>query len=79
MPITIYTPAELAATAKAEAEHVITAASTDAQLDAKANRIAHTTGTHAWVLGQIFKLQREIERQKAGETLPHLQNVEHRG
>jgi hypothetical protein len=79
VPITILTLAEQAAAAKAELQHVITAGSTDAQLNAKANRCAYSTGTNAWVLFQIFALQREIEAMKARCTPPHLQNVEHRG
>ena len=79
MPITILTPAEQAAAAKAELEHVVTAESTDAQLNAKANRCAYSAGTNAWVLFQIFSLQREIAVLKAKFAPPHLQNVEHRG
>jgi hypothetical protein len=79
MPITIFTPAELAAIAKAELEHVVTADSTDEQLNAKAKRCAYATGTDAWVLFQIFALQREIAVLKTRNTPLHLQNVEHRG
>jgi hypothetical protein len=64
------------ATPHEEATHEITAVSTDAQINAKAACIAYTTGTHVWVLGQIFLLQREVARLKAGP--PHLQDVERR-
>jgi hypothetical protein len=79
MPITILTPAEQAAAAKAELEHTVTADSTDEQLNAKAKRCAYSTGTGIWVLYQIFALQREIAVLKAKFAPPHLQNVEHRG
>ena len=79
MPITILTPAEQAAAAKAELEHVITADSTDEQLNAKAKRCSYSTGTNVWVLYQIFALQREIAALKVKFAPPHLQNVEHRG
>lgn len=61
-----------------ETNHVITAASTDAQINAKATRIAYSTGTHAWILCQLFSLQREVARMKAGNVPPHLQDVERR-
>ncbi|HEY2390277.1 MAG TPA: hypothetical protein VGK22_03815 [Candidatus Angelobacter sp.] len=79
MPIITFTPAEQAAIAKAELEHVVTAESTDAQLNAKANRCAYSTGTGAWTLFQIFALQREVAVLKNKNTPPHLRNVEHRG
>lgn len=66
------------ATPNEEATHEVTAASTDAQINAKAARIAYTTGTHAWILGQIFTLQREVARLKAGHVPPHLQDMERR-
>jgi hypothetical protein len=79
MPIMILTPAEEAAAAKAELEHVITVDSTDAQLNAKAKRCAYSTGTGIWVLYHIFALQREIAVLKTKCAPPHLQNVEQRG
>jgi hypothetical protein len=79
MPITILTLAEQAAVAKAELEHVVTADSTDAQLNAKANRCAYSTGTNAWVLVQLFSLQRELAVLKAKFAPLHLRKVEHRG
>lgn len=63
-------------TPQEEANHVVTAASTDEQINAKAARIAYSTGVHAWVLGQLFSLQREVARLKTQP--PHLQDVEHR-
>jgi hypothetical protein len=65
-------------TPQEEANHEVTAASTDAQINAKAARIAYTTGTHIWVLGQIFALQREVARLKAEHLPPHLWDVEQR-
>jgi hypothetical protein len=76
--MTVFTPAELAAAAKAEAEHAITGNSTDEQLNAKAQRMAYNIGTSAWVLGQIFRVQREVERLKSREA-PHFQDIERRG
>lgn len=64
------------ATPQEEANHVVTAASTDDQINAKATRIAYSTGVHVWVLGQLFSLQREVARLKA--VPPHLQDVERR-
>lgn len=79
MPIVILTPAEQAAAAKAELEHIVTAESTDEQLNAKAKRCSYSTGTSVWVLFQIFTLQRELAVLKAKLTPPHLQSVEQRG
>lgn len=67
------------ATPQDEANHVVTADSTDAQIDAKARRISYSTGVHVWVLGQVFFLQREVARLKAAQAPAHMQNVEKRG
>ena len=64
------------ATPREEANHVVTAASTDQQLNAKASRWAFATGVNVWVLGLLFSLQREVARLKA--VPPHLQDVERR-
>lgn len=65
-------------TPQEEANHVLTADSTDAQIDAKARRIAYSTGVHVWVLGQVFFLQREVARLKAAQAPAHMQDVEKR-
>lgn len=66
------------ATPQKEANHEVTAASTDAQINAKANRIAYTTGTNGWVLGRLFWLEREVARLSAEHVPPHLRDVERR-
>jgi hypothetical protein len=66
------------ATPQEEANHAITAASTDEQLNAKARRCAYVQGINAWVLYQIFALQRDVARLKAGQRPPHLQDAEQR-
>lgn len=64
------------ATPQEKANHVVCAMSTDEQISAKATCIAYSTGVHAWVLGQLFSLQREVARLKA--VPPHMQDVERR-
>lgn len=61
-----------------EANHVVTADSTDEQINAKAARISYSTGSNVWVLGQIFLLQREVARLKAAQAPPHLAGMEKR-
>ncbi len=47
-----------------EIEHVVTAQSTDAELNAKANRCAYALAGQppTWILYQLFALQREKAR-----------------
>lgn len=66
------------ATQQDAANHIVTADSTDEQLNAKAGRVSYSTGVNGWVLYQIFALQRDVARLKAAQVPAHMQNVEKR-
>lgn len=66
-----------------ELQHVVTAASTDAQLNAKAQRCAYILGGNqqaaAWLHYQIFALQREVALLKSTlQVNPAMAGVETR-
>lgn len=67
---------------KREIEHVVTAQSTDAELNAKANRCAFALAgaPPTWILYQLFSLQREVAALKNTLQInPALAGVEKRG
>jgi hypothetical protein len=66
---------------KREIEHVVTAQSTDSELNAKANRCAFLLAgaPPQWILFQLFSLQREVAVLKATLQInPALAGVEKR-
>lgn len=67
--------------AKRELEHVVTATSTDAELNAKAQRCGYSLAGQppTWILYQIFALQREVAALKNSlQVNPALAGVETR-